>query len=125
MTLEKGLEANAVCFGFVIEASARSGELERAEGWLRRMCDMGFVPNAGSISCVVDGLCKRGEIEKAEYWIRRMQDSGVLLDAAVFSNIISAHAGEGRGLVLRDDQVQGEAFRILLQRRDPRECPGW
>merc|ERR1719254_339994 len=116
----RGLETTVATYTAVIDACAKSGNVERAEMWFARMAESNVEANVITYSALIDACAKRAGpdgAEAAERWLDHSEQAGVVNDVVVYSSVIDAcgKAGDaGRALqVFRRMQAVGLRPHII------------
>jgi pentatricopeptide repeat protein len=89
------LEPTVTTYTTLIGASAKSGQITRAEFWMARMVDQGVKPNVVSFAAVIDACAKSGDPTRAVHWHEQMVSLGVLPNSHIYASVISAFAHVG------------------------------
>ena len=65
------VELDETAYNALIYALALEADVDRAEGWLRRMRAKGVAPDLMSYSSVLHACARAGDVEHAEAWVKR------------------------------------------------------
>merc|ERR1719335_256860 len=74
----------------MINACAKSGDINGAECWFRQMQSAGIEPNIASYSALIDACAKAAEAERASKWLTHMMNAGHEPEVVSFSSVIDA-----------------------------------
>jgi pentatricopeptide repeat protein len=118
-----GVIPNQVTYATAIDAWAKVGRVDRAEGLLKEMYEEGLKPNLPSFNGYLVSLARAGEMDKAESVLEQMEalyDSGELEDrpnVISYSTVLDAFAKS------KDDGAAERSESILRQMIDKGVSP--
>merc|ERR1719512_216504 len=87
-----------VAYSAVIDACAKRGDIDGAEGFFGRMIEKGIQPNVVTFSSIIDSCAKAGNLSRAESWYEKMLEHGIAPSVHTYGAIINAcarHGGHG------------------------------
>merc|ERR1719264_1429618 len=92
-----GIQPTVSCYGVVIDAFAKAGDLAGAERWLADFMDAGLgkQPNTVLVNIAISACAKAGNSSQAEEWFDRMSSLEVEPDDLSYNAVIDAHARSG------------------------------
>ena len=74
---KKGAQPTLVCYGALIGACAKIGDVQGAERWLENLIGAGLgKPNAICVNITISACAKAGDVTRAENWLTRMTELG-------------------------------------------------
>jgi len=65
-----GLAPDLTIHNVMIDACARTGDVDGTEQWIRSMPEAGVDPDVVSYSSVLHGCAKVGQADRAESWLK-------------------------------------------------------
>jgi len=95
-SMDQEFAVSAAAAGAALDACARAGRIDEAEGLFRRMALLRLQPDSAAYSCVAKAHAKAGRVAEAAEWLARLE---------------SSHSELGAG-------------PEVLHERDPRVCQG-
>ena len=75
----------------MVQALARAGRADEANGWVREMREAGCAPNAHTYTAIVDGFARAGNPAGAEATVDAMRADGVAPTAVTFNALLKAY----------------------------------
>ena len=75
----------------MVQALARAGRADEANGWVREMREAGCAPNAHTYTAIVDGFARAGNPVGAEATVDAMRADGVAPTAVTFNALLKAY----------------------------------
>ena len=73
---------DVISFSSLLHACAKSGDMSRAEAWLRRIVEQGVEPNAICYNVVIHACVRGGHRDRAAQWAERRAGQGGRMDGA-------------------------------------------
>jgi len=93
---ESNSPPSVTCYGVLINAYAKCGQIDAMERWLLELCSAGVgKPNLICINIAISACAKAGEMVRAEKWLARMGDFCIKADAMSYNAVIDACARTG------------------------------
>jgi len=108
-----GVKANAVTYNAVMSACMKSGDVNRAEKWLKKMQDAGIHPDVVSYNTVITAFAKAGDLPRAEEWLQRMDEAGITPNLVPFLCMMTVHSQ--RGNVREVERLFAQVLRRRLR----------
>merc|ERR1719424_2803581 len=88
-----GAKPSVICYGALIGACAKAGDVDGAEKWLEGLAGAGLgKPNTICVNMTISACAKSGDCARAEAWISKMQELGVEPDVMSYNAVIDACA---------------------------------
>jgi len=84
-----------ISFGSVIHASAKVGNVARAEAWMEEMLRRGITPNLVCFNTVLHACAHSGDVNRAMLWLQRISEAGIAPNKITYNSMIDAHAKSG------------------------------
>ncbi|XP_072991591.1 uncharacterized protein [Typha latifolia] len=92
---EESISSNE-CYSLLVVCLLRAGNLEHAEGLVRRMLENGVKPDGLASNCMMRELCLRGRFSDGYCWLGVMEDNGATcIDSDVYSRLLTGLCEEG------------------------------
>ncbi|CAE7279844.1 PPR4 [Symbiodinium sp. CCMP2456] len=94
--LGEGTKPSLVCYGALISAFAKAGDVKRAEYWLEALEASGVgSPNGICLNMLISACAKANAVDRAEYWLVKMPSLGLSPDVMSYNAVIDACARTG------------------------------
>jgi pentatricopeptide repeat protein len=84
-----------ITFGSVIHASAKVGNVARAEYWMDEMMRRGVIPNLVCFNTVLHACAHNGDHARAMKWFQKIVDARITPNKITFNSMIDAYAKAG------------------------------
>jgi pentatricopeptide repeat protein len=105
--VKHGIQFTQSTFNVLIDACARSGQMQRAEPLLKDMGEQGIEPNVITFSSVIKGYCSENRVDKAFELLEEMKKtSTVVPDEVTYNTLLDGCARYGqfeRGLAVLEE----------------------
>jgi len=102
-----------VDYSSVIDACAKSGEVERAQQWFLKAEEAGIALDEISYNSVINACAKAGQANRASQWLLKAEEAGVALSVISYASAVQACA---QAKPRRPDLAQ-QLFQRMLSKK--------
>jgi len=96
-----GCPADVISYSSMIFASARFGNLDRAEAWMQEMLNAGLDANVICYNTLLHACARQGDHIRGVYWMEKMLQSNAKPNVVTYNCLIDAsmHSGDRQGAI--------------------------